>query len=142
MPSVPLTSSDAWLLHAILLAEKSGDASLEDVVSDADLINHAVLTFDEIDEGVARLSQAGFITVVKKRFRPTLRATQLLKGVRDLAIRKGSDTVRARLGVPEPSRSRTVVPSDPGTKSGAFTATDYAKVVKSYLKKVRGTQPR
>jgi len=132
-----LTSSDAWLLHAVLLAGGSGEVSLEDVVGVADMINHAILTFDEIDGGVARLSRSGLILVAKKRLQLTRKALRLLRGARKLAIRTAAETVRDRLGVPEPSSVAASNPDGPNSrlKSGKFTRADLAKAVKAHHKK-------
>ena len=46
--AIPLVWTDAWLLHAILLAAtQDGKASLDEVVGAADMIQHAMLTCRE-----------------------------------------------------------------------------------------------
>lgn len=54
--------SDAWLLLAILYASReAGGASLEQVTTAGDYINHAIFTEDELEGGLSRLSAGGFI---------------------------------------------------------------------------------
>jgi hypothetical protein len=129
------STSDAWVLHAILRSMEGGEATLEDVVGVADMINHAMLTFEELDGGVARLACAGLVTVVAKRLRLTTQALTLLGGLIELAPQAAERRIRAALGVPEPRWPPS--PSDVGSRmtSGAFTVDDLAKAEEAYRKR-------
>ena len=53
--------SDAWLLLAIGFASKRGPATLETIVAAGDGINFAIFRADELESGLARLANAGYI---------------------------------------------------------------------------------
>src|SRR2546423_11425073 len=60
----PLTRSDAWLLAAIADGSHDGrPVTLRDFVNDADWLNRAIPTFDEVSFGLPRLIAAGYVTV-------------------------------------------------------------------------------
>ena len=135
--SIPLTSSDGWLLHAILLAAHDGQATLEGLVGAADMINHAMLTFDEIDGGLARLSAAGLVSTGDKRVQITATAAEMQARVAKLSLRKATETLRAELGIPEPVPPFRPTPPDPRWRSGTFTVDDLAKAENGYRQKFR-----
>src|SRR5262245_53374580 len=60
--------SDAWLLQAIVLATQRGPATLAQVIAAADVVNHALLTADELHGGFARLTAGGFVAEAEERF--------------------------------------------------------------------------
>lgn len=68
--------SDAWLLHAVIIAAPGGTAELARVIGAADFLNHAILTFDELRGGVERLARGGWITLEDGRLGATPRARQ------------------------------------------------------------------
>jgi hypothetical protein len=53
--------SDAWLLLAVAAASQSGQASLEKIIAAGDAINFAIFKPDELESGLVRLSEAGYI---------------------------------------------------------------------------------
>ena len=53
--------SDAWLLLSIIYASPVNGASLRDIISAGDYINHAIFTFDELSGGLQRLIAGGLI---------------------------------------------------------------------------------
>ena len=55
--------SDAWLFLAIGYSNEKGESSLARVIGVADAIQHAVLTWEEVDGGLFRLGKAGYVTV-------------------------------------------------------------------------------
>jgi len=85
----------------LLLAEKEGEAALDEVVGTADMIQHAMLTFDEIDGGVARLSRAGLVAIKDKRFQLSPSAAAIGRRLDKLSLRKACDALRRELGIPE-----------------------------------------
>jgi hypothetical protein len=132
--TIPFASSDAWLLHAILIAAKSGEGALEDIVAAADMINHAMLTFDEIDGGLARLSRAGLVLCQGKKVRVAADASKIYAGVAKLSIPKATETLRVRLGIPKGAAPFKPTPRDPNWRSGAFSPADLAAAEKAYRK--------
>jgi hypothetical protein len=63
--------SDAWLLQAIILATRSGPATLSQVIASADAVNHALPTNDELHGGFSRLTTGGLIEEIDGCFRFT-----------------------------------------------------------------------
>jgi hypothetical protein len=114
---------------------EGGEATLEDVVGTADMINHAMLTFEELDGGIARLTRAGLVTLVGKRLQLTTRALNLLGGLVEMAPRAAEQRIRAALGVPEPRWPPS--PTDVGSRmtSAAFTVEDLSRAEEVYRKK-------
>ena len=64
-------ASDAWLLLAIIYAAGDNVATLDEIVSAGDFINHDIFTHDEMESGSYRLTQGGYIEEVDGNFRPT-----------------------------------------------------------------------
>ena len=55
--------SDVWVLQAVIAAtSQASPFSLDTLIATADAINHAVLTREELNGALARLSRAGYIT--------------------------------------------------------------------------------
>jgi hypothetical protein len=133
--AIPFASSDAWLLHAVLLAAKEGEAALDEVVGTADMIQHAMLTFDEIDGGVARLSRAGLLAIKDKRFQLSPAAAALGRRLAKLSLREAGDALRRELGISEPVPPFEPTPPDPAWVSGAFTVDDLRRAEKEYRRR-------
>lgn len=71
--------ADAWILLSILIASRrSGAATLRDIIALADGINHAILTYGEVDQGLARLIEAGHVRREGVAFRPSLGVVTLV----------------------------------------------------------------
>lgn len=56
-------STDAWVLTSIYGAALGGEATLARVIGTGDFINHAIFTLHELNGGLRRLEEAGYITV-------------------------------------------------------------------------------
>ncbi len=54
--------TDGWLLAAIALASGNRPALLWEIIAAGDALNHAIFTDEEIESGLARLTQGGWIT--------------------------------------------------------------------------------
>ena len=134
---IPFVWSDAWLLHAILISVQDGEAPLDVVISAADGIQHAMLTFDEIDGGIARLTRAELIEIRNKRFHLTPAGTDLQRLVAAQSVRKAEQTLRKKLGAPDPEPPYKPTPADPAWTSGAFTIEDMKKADMAYRRRVR-----
>jgi hypothetical protein len=72
--------ADAWVFLAVGRASEY-DGSLLDVISIADWINHAVLTEDELDGAVSRLSAADLVAVSEDVVIPTATGAEILRSV-------------------------------------------------------------
>jgi hypothetical protein len=134
--AIPFVWSDAWILHAILLAAKDDEATLEDVIGAADGINHAILTFDEIDGGVARLSRAGLIAVRNARFQVLPALAGLRQRVTKLSVRQAADALEKELGIAA-AEPFTPTPADPAWSSRAFTAAEVHTAWEAYRRNRR-----
>jgi hypothetical protein len=74
--NAPHNWSDAWLLLAIIYADKQGAATLDKIIAAGDAINVAVFSPTELESGLARLTGSGFIEENAGQFVPT-KKTQL-----------------------------------------------------------------
>lgn len=79
--SIKYKWSDAWILLAIVYASIEKEATLENVIKFADTIEHAILTFEELEGGLARLTMGSFIEEKESYFYPTERVFSILDGV-------------------------------------------------------------
>lgn len=68
-------TTDAWVLLSILYSEKETPtgASLSAIIATADYINHAILMYEELNEGLARLRAADHIEEHEGKYRATER---------------------------------------------------------------------
>jgi len=54
--------SDAWvLLSVVYAARETGGADITRIIAVADAVNHAIVTHGELDDGLARLIEAGYV---------------------------------------------------------------------------------
>jgi hypothetical protein len=53
--------SDAWLLLAVAFANQRGKATLDTIIVAGDAINFAIFKPDELESGLVRLTEAGYI---------------------------------------------------------------------------------
>ncbi len=60
--------SDAWLLQAIYYASRVEPARLSLVIGAADFINHAIMMYEELSCGLARLDREGLVVVNNGRW--------------------------------------------------------------------------
>lgn len=67
--------TDAWLLLAIIYANKNGVATLDRVIAAGDLINQAVFKPEEFESGLFRLTAGGYITQDDRVFNITEKLT-------------------------------------------------------------------
>ena len=68
--------SDAWVFTAIAVRDLASCA-LTDVIAAADAMNHAILTEDELAQGVGRLAASGLVSVEGDRFALTAQGQAL-----------------------------------------------------------------
>jgi hypothetical protein len=61
-------SSDAWVLQAVILASRSGPATLSDLLGAMDAIEHALPVDRELHGAFSRLTAAGYLREVDARF--------------------------------------------------------------------------
>ena len=73
--------SDAWILLATVYMGKQRPALLTDVIAAADYINHAVVTFEEMEGALARLTAGGFIVDRGDRLSPSRKTMTFYRSV-------------------------------------------------------------
>jgi hypothetical protein len=73
--------SDVWILQAIIHAGIDQPAPLHSVIREADGLNHAMPTFQEIEGALARLTAGGLVVDSDGRFSPTAKAVALYRSV-------------------------------------------------------------
>jgi hypothetical protein len=123
--------SDAWLLLAISLAGQPGPATLEKIIAAGDRINFAIFKPDELESGLVRLTEAGYITEKAGSFSLTDKVQSHLESF--LANQRSMDKqlrdVQEMLGAAEapddqPCRNNLQYPG--------FSKTRYEEAVQSY----------
>lgn len=63
--------TDAWLLASIINTSQSEPAELWEIIAEGDNLNHAIFTEEEIESGLARLSEGGWIKEENYKFSGT-----------------------------------------------------------------------
>ena len=63
--------SDAWILLATIYAAREQLAPLKDVIGAADGIQHAIVTFEEMEGALERLTAGGYLIYSDGKLMPT-----------------------------------------------------------------------
>jgi len=92
--------SDAWLFLAIGYSNDKGASSLARVIGAADAIQHAVLTWEEVDGGLFRLGMAGYVSVRDEKVNLTEQGRAILEGLREKTVLKRQDELSIAIGAP------------------------------------------
>ena len=74
-PTPRLTRSDAWIVAASCETWRDTPMRLRDLIGNADWLNRAILTFDELSFGLPRLEAAGLVDITQGIDGPLVRAT-------------------------------------------------------------------
>jgi len=87
--------SDIWLLQSIIIGGGEKGASLFNIVSTGDALNHAIFTDEELESGFSRLTAGDLIVDEENKFFPTEKAIQIY----EKASKRGGSiyTIRERL---------------------------------------------
>lgn len=85
MEIIKYRSSDIWLLQSIIFSGEKG-ASLFDIISIGDGLNHSIFTTSELENGFSRLTTGGLIFEKESLFFPTIKASEIYQ---EVARRKG-----------------------------------------------------
>ena len=67
--------SDAWFLTTLIC--NKGWASQEQIIVGADILNHAIMTPNEIDNAIEKLVASGYVEHDQQKYRATEKAHQL-----------------------------------------------------------------
>ena len=132
--------SDAWVLLASIYTGREKPASLEEVIAAADFINHAIVTFEEMEGALARLTADDFLHFSEGRLLPTEKTLVFYRGIAkprrrvvlaDLRDLEGFIGARAWSADQNP-RAPDAVVSFPALTQAAFAA-----AVESYHRRTR-----
>lgn len=92
--------SDAWLFLAIGYANDKGESSLARVIGVADAIQHAVLTWEEVDGGLFRLGKAGYVIVRDGKVGLTRQGRTILEGLQKKTVLDRQNELTLAIGAP------------------------------------------
>lgn len=100
MADPSLNWADVWILQAIHMASVSGRApSLEDIIATADAINHAIVTFEEFNNAVYKLTNDGLLSITKEGLVLTDTAKALFSRYSRQSYLKQKESICKSLGV-------------------------------------------
>jgi hypothetical protein len=77
-----LTRSDAWIVAALCETRRDGPMRVRDLIYNADWLNRAILSYDELSFGLPRLEAAGLVEVTDGIDGPLVRATSKGRALR------------------------------------------------------------
>lgn len=126
--SKPLTRSDAWLIAALC---ESGPKRLRlrDLIYNADWLNRAIPSFDELSFGLRRLEAAGYVEVTPATdellVRPTERSIVMVRAIKAGTLGELLAEMSAAVGArpyPEPEHEDRSLGRLPGFDEAAWKA--------------------
>lgn len=129
--------SDAWVFAALRGAsDDAGDVDFSKLIAVADMLNHAIVTAEEVRQALTRLHGSGLVEVIGSRVTSTSLATTLhekIAGARGGLFSIVENALRV-LNSP-----RTGLPVVPGAPDTAFVTDDFMKeAYDRYLGRFRG----
>ena len=71
------SNSDVWLLQSIIWAFKNGKGDLTAIIGYADALNHAILNWEEVRDGLSKLAKGGFVKQDGGNFLPLEKALKV-----------------------------------------------------------------
>ena len=129
--SITFYNSDAWVLLAIIYANRSGPATLDKIIGAGDGINHAIFLPNELEGGLARLTAGGYVIEANGTFAPTDKALTYSGSSRhSRAMLKELKAVQRML------RCRSAEPPD-GLKYPGFKEAAYDDAIDKYRYSIR-----
>jgi hypothetical protein len=122
--------ADAWLLLAIIYANKNGRGSLDRIIAAGDLINHAIFKPEELQSGLYRLKAGGYITKTGQDFDVTenVRETSRKLSRRSGYIREELEQIELVLST---SKRQRALPND--LQYSGFSISGYKAALKKYM---------
>ena len=128
--------SDAWLLLAIGVANQPGPATLEKIIAAGDRINFTIFKVHELESGLVRLAQAGYIVENAGSFSLTdkVKAHSELFQADQPSLHKRLSEVQAILGA---APAYDEQPCANNLKYPGFSKKQYEEAVLSYQGYIR-----
>ena len=122
---------EIWILVALLVAAKGRGTgvSLARLIATADYINHAIVTREELEVGLGRLIDIGYVSNSPKGFRATRRAVSMWNesAAKRRSVRDAWRDVEKAMG--ERPRSSSAPRTAP---EGIVSESDYVSALKEY----------
>ena len=132
--------SDAWLLLACIYAAREKPASLEDVIAAADYIQHAIVTFEEMEGDLARLTAKGLLTVSDHGLAPGDKALVFYRSTTKLGrkVDEAEEDLRKFIGARPSSPEQRPQHANAGVSLPSLTRAKFDAAVAAHL----GRHPR
>ena len=73
--------SDAWILLATIYVAREQPAALDEVIGAADYIQHAIVTFEEMEGALHRLTASGFLSYTDGKLAPSEKAAEFYASI-------------------------------------------------------------
>jgi hypothetical protein len=123
--------SDAWVLLAIVYANRSGHGTLDQIIAAGDAINVAIFLPNELEGGLARLTAGGYVSEYDGTFAPTVKAFAYSKSSRNrrTMLQELKDVQRMLA-------SRSAEPPK-NTRYPGFSEASYSAAVEKYRCSIR-----
>jgi hypothetical protein len=106
-------------------------SSLARVIGTADAIQHAVLTWEEVDGGLFRLGRAGYVTVRDEKISLTQQGRTILDGLRETTVLNRQDELSIAIGARSWTGHDPAAARDPGQPE-IITQRAYQAAVSGY----------
>jgi hypothetical protein len=127
--------SDAWILLATVYMGRKRPALLSDVIAVADYINHAIVTFEEMEGALARLTEGGFLVDRGGKLSPSRKTMAFYRSVTTprRPVLKEKEDLQKLLGASDWNPS--VLPKDAnrGVSYPSLTRELFDQAVQEYL---------
>ena len=127
--------SDAWLLLATIYAAQEKPASLEDVIAAADYIQHDIVTFEEMEGALGRLSSGGYLLYSQGKLSPSEKTLAFYRSI-TRPRRKVHDEekdLERFIGAAGWDRASCAQSAHVGVSFSALTRPAFEAAVESYL---------
>ena len=131
--------SDAWILLAIIYAGKEEAATLSEVVGAADYIQHAIVTFQELEGALARLTKNQLIIDNDGRYSPSGKIITFYKSTTKprRPVLKEQGDVQRFIGASSWSPTSSPQDANRGASYPPLTLALYEKAVQGYLSRMK-----
>jgi|GEM_PF-2630603 hypothetical protein len=134
------TSSDVWILHTIAYASAHKPASLQDIITVGDFLEHAIFNYGELQNGLHNLFQAGYISQVDKCYVLTEFGKNKLIHIKKRTVMSERDEISKKLGVSSRTPPQSSPEYDPLLNPVFFTISEFKIAYKKYMKNLGETQ--
>lgn len=130
--------ADAWILLAIIYASKTGVATLSKIIDFGDAINHAIFTMEELEGGLFRLIDAGYISESEDGYKITKRTNNLFSNfsLKNKSVLKHINFIRNKLNSPLWSEDYNPAFANEGVVYERINKDVYERAYTEYMEKM------